>query len=68
MKARPKSNLSPCPFCGGEVTSYIIRGLYFFKCQNRECGATMSFDCDKCNHDPAKAKEKYEQRMYFYES
>lgn len=52
--------LELCPFCSSEVTSEIklikisevpcftIRVL-FFKCQNPECGAIVSFDNAKTN-------------------
>lgn len=64
MKAR-YSGLEPCPFCGGQVVTYTgIMGteLRFFKCTNRKCGATVSFDNQECNTQPKKAIERFNSR------
>lgn len=65
MKAQ-YSDLAPCPFCGGQMVTYTgIMGtnLRFFKCSNRKCGATISFNNPECNSNPAKAIEKYNNRF-----
>lgn len=49
---------APCPFCGRRV--YVTRGVtrapfLFFKCNNVNCGAIVSFDNDVCNETPEAA-------------
>lgn len=50
--------LKRCPFCGKKV--YITRGLinapfWFFECENKNCGAVISFNNDVCNRNPPAA-------------
>ena len=55
--------LKPCPFCGGEVKRTIgFMGFNFFKCKNRECGATVSFDNDYCNEHTEEAIKAWNRR------
>ncbi len=60
-------DLQPCPFCGSGVATYMwgVLGtrLRFFKCTNKKCGATISFDNKECNTQPEKAIEKYNNRF-----
>lgn len=58
--AKTKEELKSCPFCGGKVKQSIKFNLYFFNCY--KCGAMISFDCDECNHQPAKAIDKFNGR------
>lgn len=55
-----------CPFCGGEVK--VTHGLmnlpiWLFKCKNKDCGAVISFDCDRANNDPNEAFELWNRRV-----
>lgn len=62
--------LKPCPFCGGKVKSEIKTlgdqyGLYrilFFKCQNKDCGAIISFNNGETYSDYMKAIEAWNRR------
>lgn len=42
-----------CPFCGHRIMKIKgIEGIEFYKCLNKkECGAVISFDCDKAYKD-----------------
>ena len=60
-----KTYVSNCPFCGCKVK--ITRGLisapfWFFKCQNPECGAIMSFDNLYSNAYPPAALTYFNKR------
>lgn len=63
MKARRKINLI-CPFCGSEVRKYknLFGALMMFKCSDRKCGATISFDNDECNNKPETAEAYFVRR------
>ena len=49
-----------CPFCGSECKKYrnlaakamVGRALVMYHCNNRSCGATISFNNRDCNLDP----------------
>ena len=68
MRAESKkevSNLLPCPFCGGKVkagTGDFIVKLWYFKCQNPECGAVVTFNNDEANNLPSMALKYWERR------
>lgn len=55
-----------CPFCGSRVmrTKGILGQFWFFKCTNdKDCGAMISFDCDKYNNQPDLAIERFDRRV-----
>lgn len=65
--------LKPCPFCDGESIKkemksfrdvYGVMRIMFFKCQNPECSAIVSFDNDKANnfYTPENAIEAWNRR------
>ena len=59
-----KAELEPCPFCGGEIIRILgVGGVNFFKCQNRKCGATVSFDNDFCNTFTEQAVTMFNRRL-----
>ena len=45
--------LKPCPFCGGKVELMnLFTPLKMFYCLNyKECGAVVSFNNPKCDHE-----------------
>ena len=59
MKANTKSNLKPCPFCGGKVDKFIapLRQTVMFVCH--DCGADVCFYGGA--YEP-KATEKWNRR------
>lgn len=64
---KTKLRVKSCPFCGGEVEA--THGLldvpkWFFLCNNKECGAVMSFSERVTNDTPDKAFELYNKRHY----
>ena len=66
MKANINKPVKPCPFCGGSISitnGFIGAAFLFFKCNNKKCGAIISFDNDKCNAEPNKAKAYFERRV-----
>ena len=57
--------LEKCPFCGGDMKEHVSAfGLQMFKCENRDCGAIVSFDNDLCNIAASKG-ERGPARMAF---
>lgn len=52
-----------CPFCGGKVKQTIgfLRHTLFY-CQNRECGAIVSFNTPECDFSTAVARRHFNQR------
>ena len=54
--------LKPCPFCGSEIKERIgFGGLRFFGC--RKCGALVSFDNNRCNHNPDSTYDYWNRRV-----
>lgn len=37
-----KEELKPCPFCGGEATTYKAEGWHYVSCVNDDCIASVS--------------------------
>ena len=59
----PETKLKPCPFCGGEVDRITGFGNFkHFRCQNKGCGAIVSFDNRLCNTNSKKASEYFNRR------
>ena len=58
--------IRPCPFCGGEIEvshgAVFIAPFWFFKCKNKKCGATVSFNNQAANIDPEKAMDNWNRR------
>lgn len=64
MKAHEKIKLI-CPFCGAKVRTYtnlFAGSLIMFKCTDKKCGATVSFDNDECNGKPFMAEAYFMRR------
>lgn len=55
-----------CPFCGGNVvaTKGVFNAPFFmFKCQNKDCGAVISFNNVKANKEPIIAFKNFNNRF-----
>ena len=56
-----KTELKPCPFCGGKARCAIgFMGVNFFKCN--KCGATVSFDNEYYNNHKNEAIKAWNRR------
>ncbi len=57
-----KTELKPCPFCGGKARRVIgFMGVNFFKCT--ACGATVSFDNEYYNNHKNEAVKAWNRRV-----
>lgn len=56
------SDLSPCPFCGGDVVRKFICGCTVFQCQRESCGVTICFGDDFHTGHPDEALHAYNTR------
>ena len=62
---KTKLRVKSCPFCGGEVEAthgILNMPIWYFKCRNRDCGAVISFDCEKTYRNQDEAFELYDRR------